>query len=122
MATLAFLHHGGLPDSGEKVKVVKYIPNVDKLLLAAGLKFSIEIDDYSYFFKSWTITGLRTRILHHVMHSLSSKKVLKNTVKRKFSKKKKLYPKIRIGNSGNNGSNTKKYFAGFHDTSNIRCI
>jgi hypothetical protein len=61
-------------DSGAKVKVVKYIPKVAKLLLAAGLKVSIEIGDYSYFFKSRTMTGLRTRILHHVMHSKSSGK------------------------------------------------
>jgi hypothetical protein len=59
----------GLHDSGEKEKVVKYIPKVDKLLLAAGLKVSIEIDDYSHFFKKRTMTGLRTHILHNVMHS-----------------------------------------------------
>jgi hypothetical protein len=46
--------------------------------LTAGLKVSIEIGDYSYFFKSWTMTGLRTRILHHVMHSKLSEKELKN--------------------------------------------
>jgi hypothetical protein len=65
----------GLPTSGEKEKVVKSIPKVDKLLLAAGSKLSIEIDDYSYFFKSRTMTGLRTRILHHVMNSKSSGKI-----------------------------------------------
>jgi hypothetical protein len=81
---------GGLGDSGEKVKVVKSIPKVNTLLLAAGLKVSIEIDDYSYFFRSRTMTGLRIRILNHVTHSKSSEKILRNTVKRKFSKKKKL--------------------------------
>jgi hypothetical protein len=60
-------------DSGAKVKVVKYIPNISKLLLAAGLKVSIEIGDYSYFFKSRTMIGLQTRILHHVMQSKSLK-------------------------------------------------
>jgi hypothetical protein len=78
---------GGLPDSGQKVKVVKSIPKVDKLLLAAGLKVIINIDDYSYFFKSWTMAGLRKRILHHVMHSKYSGKILKNKAKRKFSNK-----------------------------------
>jgi hypothetical protein len=42
---------GRLPDSGEKVKVVKSIPKLDKLLLAAGLKVTFEIYDYSYFFQ-----------------------------------------------------------------------
>jgi hypothetical protein len=77
-------------DSGEKVKVVESIPKVHKLLLAAGLKVSIEIGEYSYFFKIRKITGLRTCILHHVMHSKSSEKVLKNTVKIMSSKKKTL--------------------------------
>jgi hypothetical protein len=42
----------------EKVEVTKSIPRVDKQLLAAGLKVSVKIDDFSYFFKSRTMIGL----------------------------------------------------------------
>jgi hypothetical protein len=115
---------GGLPGSGEKVEVVESIPKVDKLLLTAGLKINIEINDYSYFFKSWTMTGIRTRILHHVMHSKYSGKILKNTVKRKFLKEKKLncIPKFESKTVETMDQTQKTYFAGVHDTSNIRCI
>jgi hypothetical protein len=62
----------------------------NELLLAVGLKGCIGINDYSYFFKSRTMTGLRTRILHHVMHSKCSGKLETNKTKRKHSKQQKL--------------------------------
>jgi hypothetical protein len=62
----------------------------NKHLLAAGLKGTIGINNYSYFFKSRTMTGLRTRILHHVMHSKCSGKLETNKEKRKHSKQQKL--------------------------------
>jgi hypothetical protein len=86
--------HGGLQDSGDQDKfpsVVAMPPmEVNKILLAAGLKGSIIIDDYSYCFKSRTRMGLRTRILHHIFHSKGSDKTLKNKAKIKHSKEQKL--------------------------------
>jgi hypothetical protein len=43
---------GGPLDRDEKVNVVKSIPKGETILLAAGLKVSIEIGDYSYFLKA----------------------------------------------------------------------
>jgi hypothetical protein len=62
----------------------------NKILLAAGLKGCIGINDYSYFFKSSTMTGLQTRILHYVMHSKCTGKLETNKAKRKHSKQQKL--------------------------------
>jgi hypothetical protein len=62
----------------------------NKLLLAAGLKGCIGINNYYYFFKSRTMTGLRTRILHHVVHSKCSGKPQRNKAKIKHSKQQKL--------------------------------
>jgi hypothetical protein len=85
---------GGIQDSGDQDKCPSVVATppveVNKLLLAEGLKGSIIIDDYSYCFKSRTMTGLRTRILHHVLHSKGSDKTLKNKAKRKHSKEQKL--------------------------------
>jgi hypothetical protein len=62
----------------------------NKILLAAGFEGCIGINDYSYFFKSRTMTGLRTRILNHVMHSKCSGKLETNKAKRKDSNQQKL--------------------------------
>lgn len=94
----------------------------NKHLLAAGLKGTIGINDYSYFFKSRTMTGLRTRILHHVMHSKCSGKLETNKAKRKHSKQQKLELIQKYEPKTVKMIDTKKknYFVGLHDTSNIR--
>jgi hypothetical protein len=119
---------GGLQDSGDQDKCPSVVATppveVKKLLLAAGLKGSIRIDDYSYCFKSRTMTGLRTRILHHILHSKGSDKTLKNKVKRKHSKQQKLncMPTFELNTVKKMDTTQKNYFAGVHDTSNLRCI
>jgi hypothetical protein len=86
--------HGGLQHSGDQDKFPSSVSTqpveVNTLLLAAGLKGSIRIDDYSYCFKSRTMMGLRTRILHDILHSKGSDKTLKKKAKRKHSKEQKL--------------------------------
>jgi hypothetical protein len=97
---------------------------VNKLLLDAGLKGSINIDDYDYCFKSRTMPGLRARILHHVMHSKSSEEILKNKAKRKHTKQQKLncIPIFELKTVEKMNTTQNKNFTGVHDTSNIRCI
>jgi hypothetical protein len=89
-----------------------------KILLAAGLKGCIGINDYSYFFKSRTMTGLRTRILRHVVHSKCSGKLETNKAKRKHSKQQKqeCIPRYGLKSVKMIDTNKKKYFVGVHDT------
>jgi hypothetical protein len=67
---------------------------------------------------------LRTRILHHVMHSKCSDKIQKNKAKRKHSKQQKLncIPRFESKLEKKMDTTHKNYFVGVHDTSNIRCI
>jgi hypothetical protein len=96
----------------------------NKILLSAGLKGCIGINDYSYFLKSRTMTGLRTRILHHVMHSKCSGKLETNKAKRKHSKQQKLerIPRYGLKSVKMIDTNNNKNFVGVHDTSSIRCL
>jgi hypothetical protein len=64
---------------------------------------------------------LRTRILHHVMHSKCSGKLQRNKAKRKHSKQQKLERIPRYELKSVKKIDTKKTnFGGVHDTSNIR--
>jgi hypothetical protein len=116
---------GGLQDSGDQDKCTSVVATpsveVNKLLLAAGLKGSIRINDDSYCFKIRTMTGLRTRILHHILHSKGSDKTLKNKAKRKHSKEQKLncIPTFESNTVKKMDTTQKNYFAGVRDTSNL---
>jgi hypothetical protein len=116
-------HPGVTRDPCGEAKNKLLLGNEEKYILAAGLKGCIGINDYSYFFKSRAMTGLRIRILHHVIHSKCSWKLQRNKAKIKHSKQQKLESIPGYGLKSVKMLDTKKKnFLGVRDTSSTRCL